>query len=363
MSTSFTEILRSLDDSDEDRAVERLLARLRETLVAELRRRGLWETSPSLLGVIGSPRWDEEALDELAEECYLFNLARLRSLRAQLRVKTNVDGFAVLNVRHFVFERQRAHDPLGYRLYEVLAGAVERLLAAGRLHLLSGGPKVRNETLLGFTPGTGARLASAEELARAASAWNDELLERLLAPAGGDRSPGAERVAQRLAELPQRGIAAFRFGDLLEPWKRDARARWASRADEAGAGWAREDGGDDAVLRLVRTVLPDTSVEDRESFSRLVSCVAARLRAGEHDGVAGELWAVWSFLARQASDPAHDGPPSQRTVAAATGVPRQRLPALYAELGRIVDGCRAASRGREGVNERGAEVAPEETRP
>ncbi len=375
MSASFTEALRALEDPGEARwgAVERLLTGLRDALSSELRRRGLWDSPPSYLGVVGSLRWDAEALDELAEDCYIFNLARLRSLRAQLRLKANVDGFVLLNVRHFVFERQRAHDPLGYRLYEVLAGAAERLLQAGTLHLLAGGPKLRNETLLGFTPGTGARLAGPEELAAVASSWNDELLEALLAPAGGgDRTPGDERIAQRLAELPRRGIAAFRFGDLLEPWKRDARARWARRADE-GASWALDDTEDGALLRLVRAVEPDTSVEDSESFARLVACVATRLQSGEGQGEQAELWALWSCLARHAGDPAREDVPSQRAIATATGIPRHRLPALYAELGRMIEACRAATGAaakggaatgdRSPVNQRQPAAAAEDVRP
>jgi hypothetical protein len=364
MSGSFTEALRALDAPEEPRrgAVERLLTGLRDALGVELRRRGLWECPPSYLGVIGSPYWDDEALDELAAECYLYNLARLRSLRAQLRLKANVDGFVLLNVRHFVFERQRAHDPLGYRLYEVLAGAAERLLAAGTLHLLAGGPKLRNETLLGFSPGAGARLARPDELAAVASSWNDELLETLLAPAGGgDRTPGDQRIAERLADLSRRGIAAFRFGELLEPWKRDARARWAHRADE-GASWAGEDAEDGGLLRLVRAVEPDTAVEDTDSFARLVACVAGRLQGGAGPGEQGELWALWSCLAHHAGDPAREEVPSQRAVATATGIPRHRLPALYAELGRLVDACRAATRARSDVMSE-QPAAAEEARP
>jgi len=361
MTSSFTEALRALEATDADplAAVDALLAGLRDALVAELRRRGLWESSPSYLGVLGSPRWDQEALDELAEECYLFNLARLRSLRAQLKVKDNVDGFVVLNVRNFVFERQRAHDPLGYRLYELLAGAAGRLLAAGTLHLLAGGPKLRNGTVLGFAPGQGARQATVDELAIVVSSWNDELLESVLAPAGGgDRTPGAERVAERLALLPQRGIGTFRFGDLLEPWKRDARARWARLGEDAGTRWAREEGEGGAFVQLVRAVDPDTGVETEESFARLVACVAASLRGGRYGGEDGELSKLWSCIANHAGDPSQADAISQRAVAAATGLPRHRLPALYAELGLIVEACRAANRGRAAVKERGAEAAP-----
>jgi hypothetical protein len=363
MTSSFTEALRALEATDTDpiAAVDALLAGLRDALVVELRRRGLWESSPSYLGVLGSPRWDEEALDELAEECYLFNLARLRSLRAQLKVKDNVDGFVLLNVRNFVFERQRAHDPLGYRLYELLSGAAERLLAAGTLHLLAGGPKLRNGTVLGFAPEQGTAPATIEELAAAVSSWNDELLESLLAPAGGDRTPGAQRVAERLASLPQRGIATFRFGDLLEPWKRDARARWARLGEDAGTRWAREEsegGAGGAFVQLVRAVDPDTSVETEESFARLVDCVAASLRSGPYGGEDSELSKLWSCIASHAGDPSQAEAISQRAVAAATGLPRHRLPALYAELGLIVEACRAANRGRAAVKERGAEAAP-----
>lgn len=59
------------------------------------------------------------ALDELAADCYIFiYVDRLRSLQAQLRVKPDIADLVHLNLRHFLLERQRQHDPLGIRLFD-----------------------------------------------------------------------------------------------------------------------------------------------------------------------------------------------------------------------------------------------------
>ena len=68
--------------------------------------------------------------------------------------------------------------------------------------------------------------------------WNDELM-----PAhrhGRSRQQAAgERLLRQLLELPRDGVEAFRFRDLLEPLKSDARRRWAALLDGEGEGESR----------------------------------------------------------------------------------------------------------------------------
>src|SRR5436309_14649242 len=127
----FTDYVRSLEPGGEPDPQR--LATVRETLRGalrgELRRRGLWNAPPDYLGVYGSEGW-EDALEELLAECYAFVFVdRLRALQAQLRVKPNVDGLVFLNVRHFLHERQKEHDPVGSQVFEVLQSAVRCAVA------------------------------------------------------------------------------------------------------------------------------------------------------------------------------------------------------------------------------------------
>ena len=60
----FTAYVRSSDPGDRD--VVPVLAELRRALRAEIKRRGLWETSPSYLGVYGAERWHGGTVGDLA---------------------------------------------------------------------------------------------------------------------------------------------------------------------------------------------------------------------------------------------------------------------------------------------------------
>ncbi|MES1245070.1 MAG: hypothetical protein ABUT39_25930, partial [Acidobacteriota bacterium] len=94
---------------------------LRAALVGEMKKRGLWQSPPCYLGAYGWESWDAEegtgagraqgALGELVADCYAFIFVdRLQSLKRQLLDKPDIDGLVLLNIRHFLHERQRVHD-------------------------------------------------------------------------------------------------------------------------------------------------------------------------------------------------------------------------------------------------------------
>jgi hypothetical protein len=328
--------------------LDEVRADLRRALELELRRRGLWGSPPSYLGVLGHPRWDREALDELAGECYLHQLARLRSLQAQLRAGADIDGFVLLNVRHFVFERQRAHDPLGYRVFEMLERAVERGRSEGRLRLEGESQRVRNDTIvvLGSAAGGASQAApdpddGGARLAAAARRWNDDLLPALVTAQGApQRDAVVARLLAHLEALRAAGVRAFRLGDLIDPLKRDVRARWAALAEPAGEEVGYE--GEGETLQLVRTVAPETAYEEREHLTRLLACAAERCAHLPPEAGAGELLSLLGALARHATDERADEAPSARAVARETAIPRHRLPLAYARLRDLLADCRRA---------------------
>lgn len=365
----FTEYVRRLGvqgEPPDPELVAGLWTGLRAALRSELRRRGLWDSPPSYLGVPGSA-WEElgegdrgGALEELAAECYAFIFVdRLRSLAAQLAVKPNVDGLVFLNLRHFLHERQREHDPLGYRVYEILRLAVQRALAAGELYLISGDPGVRNDTVLGFRQDPAPQAPA--DLRRLIADWNDALLAGLGTARGRRQEAVADRLRGRLPELAREGVEAFRFRDLIDPLKADARARWAAVLQREQGELAAQAG---AGSRLSRIVRPDTQYEEEQSFARLTSCVTAAVDRLEADARTRRYLAdLWTYVrgradesALLASDPGEESGGregarlSHRRIAERLGIPRERLPELFAMLGRLVEQCRKPGTGGRATN-------------
>lgn len=360
-----------------DSELVQLWQALRAALRAELRRRGLWELAPSYLGLVGWRSWSERgdqagvaaapresALDELTADCYGFVFVeRQQSLTAQLQLKPEIDGLVALDVRHFIHERQRQHDPLGYRVFDALRSAVRQALDAGELHLLGGDPRVQNATALGFSSRAAPPLAAGPDLRAFAELWNDEILPDLATRQGKKRADVAGKLRRRLLELRGAGIETFRFRDLAEPLKRDARTRWAALLGQSTPDVVWREGRAESGSAL-QVAQPDTGVDDRESFDRLVSRVAESLRRVEADDrTRSHLASLWQYLSRWAggsadlaSSPWRQGSAasepatvaadelSHRKIASQLGIPRERLPELFAILERRIEDCRATER-------------------
>ncbi len=103
------------DDDSGEEVRGALLAALRVRLREEIQRLGLWEVSPSSLGIYGFESWEAdstgrvgEALDELLADLFVYIFVdRLRSLSTQVQAKDDIGRLVVLNIRHFLEERQQ----------------------------------------------------------------------------------------------------------------------------------------------------------------------------------------------------------------------------------------------------------------
>jgi hypothetical protein len=313
---------------------------LRAALVCEMKKRGLWQSPPCYLGAYGWESWDSEApqgaLGELVADCYAFIFVdRLQSLKRQLEEKPDIDGLVLLNIRHFLHERQRAHDPLGFRIFEMLQAAVEEAVASGALHVLAGDKKIRNDTFLGFDPA--AELPSTPpDLEPIVLRWNDELMPALITARTRQQAAVVRQLRECLLELPQRDIEAFRFKDLLDPLKRDVRGRWAALLGEGEKGSAAP--SPDAV-QVSAPGLPGSNVESRQSFEDLTHCVSASIDGMEADSrTRSQLKTLWSYLWRQHGEEGQEAvrPPSYRQLGQRLKIPRERLPVLFALLRQLV---------------------------
>lgn len=358
----FTDFLRCLEKSiDPGRFVE-VWTTLGGVLRHELKRRGLWGSTPAYLGVYGWPSWegtpgrgslDDGPLGELTAECYAFIFVdRLAALQAQLTAKPNVEGLVLLNVRHFLHERQREHDPIGYRVFEILQTAVREGIAAGELFVLAGDPGVRNDTIVGFDPA--AEPEPAEDLAPTVASWNDRLLPEMLTARGRHQAEVVARLRSALRELDHVGISSFRFRDIIDPLKNDTRMRWAALMDEAGG--EREGLRDKPGAERLRqpAIQPESVIESRDSFAALARRVSAAIEREETDARTRRyLAALWRYLRIQAQEGDGGGPEewaaldeewaqlSHRRLAQLLDIPRERLPELFVSLRRLVKQCRA----------------------
>lgn len=336
----FTDYVRSLTPGEEPDAemFETVWSTLRGALCAEMKKRSLWRLPPHRLGIYGQTSWSQEgAFDELAIDCYTFIfLDRLPALKAQLEVKDNIEGMVFRNIRNFLYDAQKKNDPLGFRTYRVLRGAVSRLIAAGTLHVVEGGPRPGGATVLAFAPGRRAEVARGADLEAAAREWGDELTLAIVTARGKRRRATVAALAARLAELPARGVEAFRFKDLADALKRAVRARWRTLGESLEGETAFESAAGESATR-VRVSAPDTAFEDRQSYAELCARVERNLeRADRSRRARGDLRRLWSLLRRQVAEADDDAPPSRREMARALGISRYRLARHFAVLGRWI---------------------------
>jgi len=290
------------------------------------------------VGIDAFDRWTGEAFEELTTDCYAFILQRLRALKVQLKVKGNIDGLVILNVRHFLHERQKRADPFGFRIYEVVRAATRSAIETGVLIVVSGSAEIDNETRLA-SPRTVVPIDD-EPLDSKVRAWFDDLLPDLVLARGRRRQEATDGLGQRLTELPFPPGESLPFKILLDACKRAARVRWQ-------AVWV-QDLGDLALEgeeepHPVPITLQALKAEEDNQFSALVNAADAALRTAELEpGERLYLLRLWDFLRTGAADPETPGLPSRRKVAALLGIPRYLLPRLYRHLGTVVAECQKA---------------------
>jgi hypothetical protein len=372
---AFTDHVRALASGKplDPKRLDELLHSLRSALRNELKKRGLWEAPPSYLGIFGWTAWEasagtrENALEELLAECYAYIfVARLRGLQAQLKLKPNIDGLVFLNIRHFLHERQKEHDPLGAQVFEVAQSAVRAAVEEKELRVVGGDEKVRNDTVLSFGPGMEDARANRERFPSVVARWNDELLPDLVTLRGRRQEEVVQRLRARLSDLRREGLEVFRFKDLVDPLKADVRARWAAILDRSqGEAAPQMEEGSGEISRVVQ---PDTGLEERQVFRKLVDCVLTAIRREPNEKTRGYLATLWQFLRMRASDGEEEGPasrlgrtmmaemesadedqPSHRQLAERLSIPRDRISALYRTLGTMLQECRAAISGKAAV--------------
>ena len=354
MNRVFTDYVRSLASgkAPDNDLFEALWTKLGRALKAEMRKRGLWSTSPGYLGIHGFYGWTQEgAFDELVADALTFLLERLPSLKAQLRQKDNVEGFFFRGIRNFLYDSQKRHDPVGFRVFTVAQSAVRQRLDDGTLHVLEGDPGVRNDTILGFAPDADPKHPKAA-LAEHVVGWSHELMPELVTARGKHVDDVSRRLAALLSGLLEVAVEVFAFHGLVDLMKSHARQHWNAIWAQQEGETAFEDDGEEAFPRIVHLIRPDSGVEEREAFGKLIACVAERLsRIDEDPKTRTYIEKLWMFLRNHASEPAGKPTatdlgasklPSRRKIAQCLGIPRDRLKGFFETLGEMVEECRMA---------------------
>lgn len=380
---------------------------LAQVLRREMQRRGLWSAPPTFLGTYGWQSWRQPgALDDVTNQCFTYVFVqRLRSLKAQLEIKDNIDGLVFRNVRNFLHDLQKRHDPVGYRAYEILRRAVETALEEGTLvkEPGSGARGLGGKTVLAVRgavadrpgggdlgtaepdseqrgseqagneqpetgePDTGERERRRRALAALVSQWNSDLLPDLILSRGRKRDEVARRLAARLPEAAEDGVPAFRFREVLALMRGDLRQRWAALLWQAGgAGEARRDTvettaeadeGDTGFVRVLtlyhREPEPGSELARRQRFRRLTDCVSREVESAPGDDRSrAYLERLWQFLRSCATS--SEEIPSRRKLASFLSIPRDRMPELHRTLAEYLRRCQEALRsaGREAGSDR-----------
>ena len=155
------------------------------------------------------------------------------------------------------------------------------------------------------------------------------------------------------------GVVAFRFADVLDPLKTDVRGRWARLLDQdlGDAAFEETDPGDggEGWPQLVRRFEAPDDLEQHQHFEALVGCVTGGV--DQHPGSKAarrHLSTLWQFLRSWSADEYEDvgeggALPSRRRLSTLLRIPRDRMPGLFAELGKMIESCSAAILGNPAV--------------
>ncbi len=351
MTLIFTAYVRSQDSGVEPTAedFDEVLDKLGDALRSEMVKRSLWSAPPSYLGICGWSSWSQaEAFEELLYDCYSFNFVhRLAGLAALLEIQENIEGVVFRNLGFFLFEKQKAHDPVGYRTFRVLRTAVRESVTAGELWVLVGDARVGNATVLGpespdSTSGADGLgpIYEPEGLTELVREWSDELMPDLVTARGKKLNAVVARLRHFLVQLEAHGIRCFLFKDVVDPLKQAIRWRWTA-VWQSSQGEMGFEGGDEEFTELVRLVRPDSGFEEREVFLQLLACVEGALdRLAAREKARDAVARLWVFLrSRVAEDELAGTQPSWREIASELGIPRSSLLNHRATLGHLVETC------------------------
>lgn len=245
---NFSDRLRRALETDSPDDHLAVLAELGRMIASRLRAIEMWDQPPQFLGYGEVARWAEAypADPEAHAEDYATAPPTLDFYTdrfvpaldgdgplATVRSTTgDVAGYVAVMVRHFLIDRQRKQDPVGYAVFKTLEAVVQELARAGTaqlsdLHERKSKPGlIRRATRVRFPNPVGPRpTAPVHELVVAADTLRGNVHKL------SKRGRGAQALlGPAVAALPVSGVEGFEFGELLVPLQaavREAKRVWA----------------------------------------------------------------------------------------------------------------------------------------
>lgn len=278
--SAFTRHVRYFGTANDD--AQAAVEALRLLLKRRLKRRGLQLQPPSYLGYSG-PDWrDEGTFEELLFDCYSYVFVqRIIGLRNQARVRPQIDGLIILNVDHFLTERQQRHDPIGYAMFGNVRAALEQGEKEGKWSCdpSSVDQKVANTTVVWRTG------------KREPTCWTrDQLLARLESDASWPEAvPSLVQCSERgqawvnafLDRLWQSDSTPVRVEDLVATLAGLAREVWRIRHALPPSATALE--GDEGFGQVVRVLTDDKSTDERDLWKWLKKRIKAAIKESSLD--------------------------------------------------------------------------------
>ncbi len=277
----FTQFVRRFADRAKVSAAEfdDCLIELARAVRSRLEALGMIAQPPRYFGYPEFDSWDraldlrEGPTDPVLDAFDYAITSRLDALTDQIEGggAANVDGFVLLNVHHFLYERQRAQDPFGHAVFENLEGALLHLRDAGIVTfdgLVRG--KVRNPTVLRLVPST-ARPATRDEIEVALDAEPE--FARLSPQLGHTNVKAQVVLADLLQGLGRAGLAACSFRDLVDALKQRVHGVWVSRNRPTDDEVMPQPAGTTGSPELIRIIRPDTRYPDEEGYEAFLQRV------------------------------------------------------------------------------------------
>lgn len=314
---------------------------------SEVRRRGVWAYGPRSLGLEGLD-WTE-ALEELANDCFLKIASRWRDGGLQIQLSRSQDFGAYLRrlVRNHLIDRQKRHSWLSSRGLGRLKDLVTSWV--GEELTQPGGGELGARSRLELADSIGEE-ARADQLEGALGLYPERLFLALFVddPRTLEAQTHREELRKAILALGQQEIRAFEYGQLEEAIVRLARRALRAPDPTLDGEWVRQM-GEGGELGWVAVAPPDSSLEHQRAFEAFYDCVDQRIEkgrgAGEPPSGIYALWRLWQLLRDRLLVRQEDGAPSNIALADLLGVHRNTVARLWKALREIAQGCGELSLG------------------
>ena len=223
MHSVFTDHVRNNDGSTQE--FQKVADKLRPYLINQLKRRGVWQFGPTIIGLDHND-WNKDALDDLVSQCYASVFIGMSEKNSggkwvywERRVTNgeSIEGLIYQSVTNYLYDQQKKHTPFAIKTaYKFLKKAVIELVEEGELVVLEG-----NEAdfsldweVMGSAETSESKTAKIEEIEYAIK--REGVWQNAVDSLSDENSHKLAPVKESIETLKQVGIVRFRVGDVYQ---------------------------------------------------------------------------------------------------------------------------------------------------